>query len=259
MKRRAVLAPQSLTSLVDVLFILVFAALVQRAAASAPAPESPSPAATAPPTWVPPRPLAELRAAAEAELASSLREQPVIVARISARGVLTSLEVAPGASGALAGLVAPGAAPSAGAAPGVAAAQRIALELALIERVADPDIAVAYLGARDPAHRICNAAAARLGSLARSLVIFSVDAPLSELMLALAAGLRRDVDHCLIEHRAAAVLLDSAALPAADAPAGAAAPLGAGGSTPGDAGDTRNRGTSSPAGGVPQGPHQGSR
>lgn len=211
MKRRAPLAPQSLTSLVDVLFILVFAALVQRAAAPAHAPASPSPAVPAPPTWTPPRPLAELRAAAEAELASSLHEQPVIVARISARGVLTSLEVAPGASGALAGLVAP----ATGAAPGVAAAQRIALELALIERVPDPDIAVAYLGARDPAHRICNAAAARLGSLARSLVIFSVDAPLSELMLALAAGLRRDVDHCLTEHRAAAVLLDSAALPAA--------------------------------------------
>lgn len=256
MRRRAALAPQSLTSLVDVLFILVFAALVQRAAASAPAtaPTSPQPAAPAPATWTPPRPLAELRAAAEAELSSSLREQPVIVARISARGVLTSLEVAPGAGGALAGLVAPaaGAAPSAESAP---AAQRLALELALIERVADPDIAVAYIGARDPAHRICNAAAARLGSLARSLVIVSVDAPMSELMLALAAGLRRDVDHCLIEHRAAAVLLDSAAL-GADAPT-SGSPAGAGGSMSGTPATRGTAGTASPAGTDPQGPHQG--
>lgn len=246
MKRKAPLAPQSLTSLVDVLFILVFAALIQRAAT--PSSTSAAPPPTPTPMWTPPRPLAELRAVAEAQLAASLHEQPVIVARISARGVLTSLEVAPGAGGALAALVAPAA--------GSGSAPRLALELPLIERVPDPDVAVAYIGARDPAHRICNAAAARLGSLARSLVIVSVDAPLSELMLALVAGLRRDVDHCLIEHRAAAVLLDSAAL-APDVPTGLS-PAGTGGSTPGTPAPGTT-GTASPAGAVPQSPHQGNR
>lgn len=252
MKRKAPLAPQSLTSLVDVLFILVFAALIQRAATPSSTSAAPAAAPPPPPVWTPPRPLAELRAVAEAQLAASLREQPVIVARISARGVLTSLEVAPGAGGALAALVAPAA--------GSASPPRLALELPLIERVPDPDVAVAYLGARDPAHRICNAAAARLGSLARSLVIVSVDAPLSELMLALVAGLRRDVDHCLIEHRAAAVLLDSAAM-AADAPAGAAAPNSPAsrGSTPGAPAMPAPPATTSPAGDVPQAPDQGSR
>lgn len=224
-RRRTPLAPQSLTSLVDVLFILVFAALVQRAAAAqAPAaaappapPASPSPAAA--PRWTPPPELTELRRAAEAKLAQELRERPVVIARVSARGVLTSLEVAAGSTGALDALLSP--APGSAAAPGggTAPSARIALDLPLMEKVPDPDVSVGYVADREPARRICAVAAARLGSLQRSLVILAVDAPLAELMVALVAGLRRDVEDCLTEHRAAAVLLDSGALSPTPAPA----------------------------------------
>lgn len=216
MKRRRPLAPESLTSLVDVLFILVFAALVQRAAAAGgelehPTPPSPSPSpASAAPTWAPPPAMAELRRAAERRVTDELRARPAVVLRVSARGVLTSLEVAPGETGALAALLAP---PGAASPPGATAVPgaRVALELPLLEKVPDPDVALGYVAERDPQRALCEVAARRLGSLGGALVIVAVDAPLDELMVALVAGLRRDVERCLLEHRAAAVLLDSAA------------------------------------------------
>lgn len=225
MKRRARLAPESLTSLVDVLFILVFAALVQRAGATAtgapavgaaPATEVAPAPAQASPDWAPPAQAKELRRQAERELTERLRERPAVVARVSARGVLTSLEISAGSSATLAALLLAAAGADAGAAAGDAsdagaAVRRLALELPLIEKVADPDVGVGYIADRDPARHLCDVAAARLGPLAQSLVILTVDAPLSELMVALVAGLRRDVEHCLTAHRAAAVLLDPSA------------------------------------------------
>ncbi|MEZ4361161.1 MAG: hypothetical protein R3B48_13330 [Kofleriaceae bacterium] len=203
MKRRAVPAPSSLTSLVDVLFILVFAALVQRAAASASSSAAlPAPvvAPIGPPAsarWQPPPANEELRQRAIRELAAAMQGRPAVIARVTARGVLTSLELAQ----------------SAGDAPPAPGA-RLALELPLLERVEDPDIAVGYLGDRDATRRICALIAARLPeALAESaLVVIAVDESLRDLMIALVGGLRRDVERCGHDHGAAAVLLDSTSL-----------------------------------------------
>lgn len=231
-KRRAPLAPSSLTSLVDVLFILVFAALVQRASAvaGAQAEDAPEVAVTgaavgAKAVQAPARPARSeaLRKAAISTLAAELETRPAILARVTRSGVLRKLE-APGLSsasggggsgGSGGGAVAtppPGERGEAGEGPG------LILGLPLVEPVADPDVAVGYIGDRDASQRLCSVIAAQLrtaGSalaLDRALVVIAVDAPVSELMVALVGGLRRDVAHCLSAHRTAAVLLDAAAV-----------------------------------------------
>jgi hypothetical protein len=228
-RRHAPLAPSSLTSLVDILFVLVFAALVQRAAVGKP--EAPPASAPRPPVWQPPPQVEALRQAAISTVASELQQRPAIVARVSRLGVLTALETTTG--------------------PGLAVA------LPLLEPVSDPDVALGYVGERDPGRRICAVVAARLGelraqaadagadgapvlagppSLARLLVVISVDAPMADLTVALASGLRRDVEHCLTAHQAAAVLLDGAAIskltPAPDDPAAPAASPASSSATP---------------------------
>lgn len=96
MRRAVPLAPQSLTSLVDILFILVFAALVQRAGSmqrEREAAEAREPVVLASGVQgaavlnVPPAPPAseELRQAAIASLASELQARPAIIARVSRR------------------------------------------------------------------------------------------------------------------------------------------------------------------------------
>jgi hypothetical protein len=195
MRRAAPLAPSSLTSLVDVLFILVFAALVQRAATVERKPEAEvepaEPAVAAASAWRPPPQTEALRQAAISTLANELQQRPALIARVSRRGVLISLEI-----------------PAEGRAV-------IPVELPLIEPVSDPDVAIGYVGARDASRRICAVAAAQLAAagaptatLEGMLVVIAVDAPLAELTVALVNGLRRDVEHCLSAHRAAAVLLD---------------------------------------------------
>ncbi len=217
-RRKAPLAPSSLTSLVDVLFILVFAALVQRASAAKEATAEDGDAAEVTVTGAAvgakgpggqgaavAAQREALRQAAISTLAAELEERPAIIARVARSGVLTKLE-APGLGGAEGG------------------DGGLTVELPLIEPVSDPDVAVGYVGDRDPAKRICAVIAARLGAagggasagstptLERSLVVIAVDAPVSELMVALVGGLRRDVAHCLSAHRTAAVLLDAAAV-----------------------------------------------
>lgn len=229
MRRQAPLAPSSLTSLVDILFVLVFAALVQRAAVGKVdevAAAEAAVAVTRAPAWQPPPQVEELRQAAIATVASELQGRPAIIARVSRLGVLTALE----------GTAGPG----------------LPVEVPLLEPVSDPDVALGYIGERDSSRRICSVVAARLGelqarqaeaeaaakpsagppSLARMLVVISVDAPMAELTVALAGGLRRDVEHCLSAHRAAAVLLDAAAMSTIAPPlppqsGGAASPGGA--------------------------------
>lgn len=204
MRRAAPLAPQSLTSLVDILFILVFAALVQRAGSmqrEREAAEASEPVVLASGVQgaavlhVPPAPPAseELRQAAIASLASELQARPAIIARVSRRGVLSAVELPPAAG---------------------KAAELVTVELPLVEPVSDPDVAIGYVGERDGSRRICEVVAAKVGgaaALAGKLVVIAVDAPLAELTVALVSGLRRDVEQCLTAHRAAAVLLDPAA------------------------------------------------
>jgi hypothetical protein len=179
--RRRGLRPADLTSLFDVLFILVFVSLVNAAAhkkATAMAIE----AATPPPA--PPAPPPTTAILKEQALAT-LGERPTLILRVSKTGVLTGLD---------------------------SAERSLSLDLPLLEHVPDPDIAVAYLGDRSAELRVCRQAALRLGAgdLSRYLVIIAPEAPLADLPVALVAGLRKDVERCLVDQHGMAVLVDPA-------------------------------------------------
>lgn len=192
-----------MTSLIDVLFILVFASLVQSAAARkslSAAPTAPvAPLTGAPDAGVvmaaldagvpgdaPPVDRAGLRDQALSALAAAMATRPVLIARVSRDGVLTALELPD---------------------------RRIELGAPLLERVPDRDVVVAYLGDRTADLQICRIAALRLGAvdLAPYLVVIAPDAPLAELQVALVAGLGRDAARCQRDQGVAAVLIDPGA------------------------------------------------
>lgn len=182
--RRHVRMPPDLTSLFDVLFIVIFAALIRAAAvekaAAQPAPQPPAPAP------VPPVKLAtaDLQAKALADLGQQLAARPYIVVRVAgAAGTITALEHDN---------------------------QLTPLSTPLLEHSPDPDIGLAYLGDRAAELRICHVVAAHLGvpDLARYLVIIAPDVHLADLSHALYEGLRRDIDRCLADEQALAVLVD---------------------------------------------------
>ena len=129
--RRHLRVPPDLTSLFDVLFILIFVALI-RAAAMQKAAEAAQPVSAPPPPLAQPQPAAALHAKALAQLAAQLVQRPVVVARISADGKLTAFE---------------------------RAGKRVALDVPLVEQSHDPDIALAYLGDRSADLRVCKQAA----------------------------------------------------------------------------------------------------
>lgn len=185
--------PPDLTSLFDVLFIVVFAALIRAAAvenAARTPPVAPAPARRAP---EPPPAIAALRQRALADLDAALAARAPLVVRITAAGTIDALE---------------------------ADGRRIALDAPLLEHSADPDIVVAYLGDRSAELRVCRIAALHLGvaDLARYLVIVAPAVALADLPHALFEGLHRDLDRCLSEQRALATLVDPAALPPAARP-----------------------------------------
>ncbi len=188
-RRRYVHAGPDLTSLFDVLFILVFAALirtaaVQQAAAAATAqpPPAPAPARPAEPPAVK-LASAQLHAAALANFGQQLAARPYVVVRVAAAGTLTGLEVDN---------------------------QVTKLDTPLLEHSPDPDVAVAYLGERAAELRVCRVIAVQLGlpDLSRYLVIIAPDQHLADLPHALYEGLRRDIDRCLSDQHALAVLVD---------------------------------------------------
>jgi hypothetical protein len=84
------------------------------------------------------------------------------------------------------------------------------VELPLVERVPDPDVNLVYLGERSPDLRLCSLVRLQLGApdLASTIVIVALDLPLDQLSVALARGLKRDVDRCTGDQRGVAVLLD---------------------------------------------------
>lgn len=181
--RRHVRVPPDLTSLFDVLFIVIFAALIraaalqqQVAAAAAPPPPKPQP---------PPVKLAnaQLQAVALADLGKQLAARPYVVVRVAATGTLTSLEIGDKVT---------------------------TLDTPLLEHSPDPDVAIAYLGDRAAELRVCRVIAVQLGvpDLAKYLVIFAPDKHLEDLPHALYEGLRRDIDRCLADQQALAVLVD---------------------------------------------------
>jgi hypothetical protein len=183
MRRRDSRRPPDLTSLFDVLFIVIFAALI-RAAAVENAAALPPPRPAAP---VVPPPVAALHQRALADLGADLAARTPLVVRLARDGAIEALEVD---------------------------GRRITVGAALLERSPDPDIVVAYAGDRLADQRICHIAAARLGvrTLSRYLVIMAPALPLLDLPHALYDGLHRDLDRCLTEQRGLAALVDPAAL-----------------------------------------------
>jgi hypothetical protein len=182
---RRVHRPPDFTSLLDVLFVMIFALLVRtaaikQAAATADAAPPPQPAA---PVVLPPPEVAALRTRALADLDRQLASLTPLVVRVSAKGTIDALELD---------------------------GKRTPLDVPLLEGSADPDVGVAYLGARSAELRLCRIAAVhlQLPDLADHLVIIAPSAPLADLPHALYEGLRADVDHCVVDQRGLASIID---------------------------------------------------
>jgi hypothetical protein len=204
--RRFVRRSPDLTSLFDVLFIVVFVALIraaaaqQAAAALASAPPAPPPVARPPLPPAPPPTLAALRAAALSHVERDLAGRSPLVARVATRAdrgrihaTLVALELSGSA---------------------------VPLDVPLLTDSRDPDVEVAYLGDSSSELRLCRIAAVHLRApdLARYLVIIAPDRPAAELKReagsrALLEGLAGDVSRCLVEQRGIAALIDPSALP----------------------------------------------
>jgi hypothetical protein len=190
-RRRVRQPPPDLTSLFDVLFIVIFAALI-RAAASAQAAAHPLPKPPAPP----PVPLdpASLHARALASIDRDFAARPTVIVRVSTAGTVTAIETD--------GKVEP-------------------LDVPLLEHSADPNVAVAYLGERSVELRACRIAAVHLlagsaaagsgaNDLATYLVIIAPAQRLEDLPHALFDGLHRDLDRCMTEQHTLAVIIEPA-------------------------------------------------
>jgi hypothetical protein len=184
--RRHVRRPPDLTSLFDVLFIVVFAALIRAAAVENAAAHPPRP--PAPPAPEVPPAVAALRRRALADLDATLAARTPLVVRVTRDGTVDALEVE---------------------------GKRIPLVVPLLEPSPNPDVVVAYLGDRSAELRVCRIAALHLGTteLSRYLVIVAPAVALADLPHALFDGLHRDLDRCLSEQRALAALVDPTSLP----------------------------------------------
>ena len=155
-----------LTSLVDVLFVLLFASLVHQGRVAAqgdadkaePPPESPAENSVDP-------------VAAAREVASRVDADRVIYMVVSAAGTVVSIE---------------------------ADGRPLAVEVPLLQSTQDTRVIV-YNGDDDPSRRLCRIAADALGSqkLDRALVLVTTELPLRRLGYALVRGLRRDTARCL--------------------------------------------------------------
>lgn len=186
--RRHVRRPPDLTSLFDVLFIVVFAALIRAAAVENAAARPPAPGdATAPAL---PPPVAAVRQRALADLTAGLSARDPLVVRITRDGAIDAIEVD---------------------------GRRIALVVPLLVRDPDPSVVVGYAGDRSPALRVCQIAAQQLGApdLARYLVIMVPAAALDDLPEALYQGLHRDLARCRFDQHAEVALVDPTTLPPA--------------------------------------------
>ena len=184
--KRHVRRPPDLTSLFDVLFIVVFVALIRAAAAQHELERGP-PTAVRPASPVVPAAVAALRARALADLDADLRSRAPLVMRISAAAAIEAIELD---------------------------GHRIPLDVPLLEPSPDPDVAVTYLGDRSADLRLCRLAVLHLQvpNLAHHLIIVAPAVPLADLPHALFEGLHRDLDRCLSEQGGVATLVDPAAL-----------------------------------------------
>jgi biopolymer transport protein ExbD len=186
-ERRRVHYTPDLTSLLDVLFIIVFVALIRASAAKQVAAEpAPEPLPPQPPP--PPAEVVQLRAAALANLTADLGGRAPLVVRVDAEGKITALETG---------------------------TDKRTLDVPLLEISSDPDAAIAYLGDRSAELRVCRIAAVHLGvpDLTKHLVIVAPAVPLADLKRALHRGLHDDLLRCLAEQHGIATIVDPANLP----------------------------------------------
>ncbi len=213
-----------MTSLVDVLFVVVFASLVSTvgmvrradettpdtARAALPTTTAPSGRASNAASALPPPPpsappsaagesaasvepraravpeeAARLRDRALAQLTRALAKRRAHFVRITSNGQVVAIE-----------------------SEGGAGLERRAVAVPLVARVADPDVVLEYLGDRSAELRLCAVLVRELGvdDLEEELVIIAPEAPLGELPVALASGLVRDVERCATQ-RGLAVLV----------------------------------------------------
>jgi hypothetical protein len=187
--RRRVRRPPDLTSLFDVLFIVVFVALIRAAAAQnaeAEATRPPPKAAPQPPQ--PPAPVAALKARALANLTVELASRSPLVIRINELGVVEQLEVD---------------------------GKQLALDVPLLAHDPDPMVRKTYVGDRSAQLRVCRVAALQLDlpDLSRHLVIIAPSRVPADLPDALIGGLERDVSRCLVEQRGIATIVPPAPKP----------------------------------------------
>lgn len=213
--KRHVRRPPDLTSLFDVLFIVVFVALIRAAAAQQEvarltAPPPPKPAPPAPPAAV-----AALRVKALEGLEQNLAERTPLVVRLAvqvdgdrSRVTIAALEHE---------------------------GQTLPLDVPLLTDSRDPDAEVVYLGDTSAELRVCRIAAVhlRLTDLSRHLVILVPDRSHAELKHvpgseALLQGLQKDIGRCFVDQRGVASLIDPAELappaPPASSPAAPSPP-----------------------------------
>jgi hypothetical protein len=172
--------------LFDVLFLFVFVSLVNAGMSRRAADVAEAKAATPPPApKAPPGPLHDRAMAA-------LGARPEVVVHVTAAGVIEKIE---------------------------AADRTIASDVSLVERVADPDVALAYRGDRDRELRVCGVVARGLDAtkpdgLHGMLVVIAPAAPTEKLPHALVDGLRADEARCAADTSGVAVIVEPAAPPA---------------------------------------------
>jgi hypothetical protein len=188
--RRHVRRPPDLTSLFDVLFIVVFVALIRAAAAQQASAQVPKPPDI---PKIPPPEVAVLRAHALDTLKSELDNRSPLVIRISETGTISGLETAD---------------------------KKLELDVPLLEHSPDPDQRISYLGDRSAELRLCRIAAVHLelADLSKHLVIVSPVQTARAIQHTLSEGLRRDLTRCLIEQHGIATIVDPAALPPPETP-----------------------------------------
>lgn len=193
-RRRRVHVAPDLTSLLDVLFIISFLALIRAASAQQLATKQAPPPRPAVAVPVVPADVAVLRERALANVKADLDARTPVVVRVSAAGTVTAIE-ADGATK--------------------------ALDIPLLEHSPDPDAALAYLGDRSAELRVCRIAAVHLGvpDLTKHLVIIAPAVPLPDLRRALHRGLHDDLLRCLADQQGLATIVDPATLPQPAPPA----------------------------------------
>ncbi len=176
-----------LTSLVDVLFILLFASLVQQRraamAANPPAEPVPEPAPTI--DAGPPEPEEDLHAEARG-VAEQLETDTVILVAVDRTGTIASIEHR-----------------------GTA----VAVDVPLLRATADERV-VAYAAVERPDQRLCKLVAHAVAEdLAGALILISTEQNLRDMPYALVRGLRADAARCVDDAGAYALLVRPTDIP----------------------------------------------